>query len=93
MGFAPKRKSESDKPHPLEEIVLSMAKTGEIVDVSSVSYKLAGGFFVGNKKANKAYRLVAADVLCYMTDQGKLVQHGEWDSKDISEGGPRFSLA
>ncbi|OQX25258.1 MAG: hypothetical protein BWK80_16525 [Desulfobacteraceae bacterium IS3] len=93
MGFPQKMMSKYDKPHPLEEIVLSMAKSGEIVDVSSVSYKLSGGFFVGNQRANKAYRLVAADVLSYMTDQGKLVQHGEWDSKDISKGGPCFSLA
>ena len=79
---------------PLEPIVLAMAENREVIDVSSVSCRLAGGcIFMGKwaSKGNRAYRIVAADLLGYMADAGRLEQHGEFGPKP-EDGGPYFTV-
>ena len=81
------------KPHPLEWVIIEMAKAGKIIDVSSVAPALCGGILLNSDKGNNAYRIVAADVLGYMAIDGRLIQHGEWANKRKPEqGGPHFSL-
>lgn len=79
----------SSRPHPLESVVLRMADAGEILDVTTVACALAGGLF-REKKGRNAYRVVAADVLGYMTSQGKLIQHGDFGPRP-EDGGPYFT--
>ena len=80
----------SSRPHPLESVALRMADAGEILDVTTVACALAGGLF-REKKGRNAYRVVAADVLGYMTSQGKLIQHGDFGPRP-EDGGPYFTV-
>lgn len=79
--------------HPLEYIVFHMARENEIIDVTTVAYRLSGAFLRGrdSAKGRKAYRMVAADLLGYMTTAGRLEMHGDF-GKHPEEGGPYFLL-
>ncbi len=80
--------------HPLEHIIIAMAEANKILDVSSVSSTLSGDVVFRGKdadKGHKAYRIVAADVLGYMTHAGRLEMHGLF-GKYPEDGGPWFSL-
>ena len=88
-------KAQAAIKHPLEFIVEDMLEKNEIVDVSGVAARLSQvTLLYGNSfsKGNKAYRIVAADVLRYMTAAGRLTQHGDFASGTRPEaGGPWFS--
>ena len=88
-------KAQAAIEHPLEFIVVDMLEKNEIVDVSGVAARLSRVTLLnGNSfsKGNKAYRIVAADVLRYMTAAGRLTQHDDFVSKTQPEaGGPWFS--
>lgn len=82
------------KQHPLEPFILKMAENGEILDVSNVASCISGVTVFHGKgaiKGEKAYRVVAADVLGYMASAGRLDQHGEFGANP-EDGGPYFTL-
>lgn len=89
--------TQKTKPHPLSPLILEMAAQSQMLDVSTVFCALSGTTsLLGSraKEGTKAYRLVAVDVLEYMTDQGILTQVGEWSNSSRKEcGGPSFVLA
>ena len=63
------------KPHPLESIVLKAFQDGDRLDATKLFPYLAGCSAFGGKGAasgNKAYLIVAKDVLGFMEAQGKL---------------------
>lgn len=80
--------------HPLEHIALQAARRhGNVIDVTDLAYELAGSVVRGPEKGNGAYRIVAADILCVMHQQGKLEQFAPWTSKRCPEkGGAYFRL-
>ena len=79
--------------HPLESIVMDYAVTHKEFDILDIIPELCGASVVSPPKGMKAYRVVAADVLCILVKQGKLVKRGAWMSKRCPEkGGPVFSL-
>ena len=82
----------TQRRHPLENVIIGMAKANKMIDITTTSIELAAGMVRG--RGGEAYRIVAADVLLCMTETGKLVRHGEWSNKNKpEEGGPYFTLA
>ena len=75
----------------MSAIVTAMARSGAIVDVTSVAVCLSGGASM-RKRKHAAYRVVAADLLIGMTAAGLLIQHGEFGPKR-EDGGPWFTIA
>jgi hypothetical protein len=77
-------------------MVLALAEKGQMIDVTTVAAALAGAtHFIGANadKGQKAYRVVAADVLGCMADCGALVQSGPWSNpKRPEDGGPAFTV-
>lgn len=80
------------KTHPLAPLVLALFEHTSVVDVTDVAYALAGAL-VRPSKGQKAYRIVAADVLGYLWHQGVLVRHGEGDLLRPADGGFWYTLA
>ena len=86
----------STKPHPLEYAVWkiferyeekAIGDRGVELDLVHITLGLAGGG-LRQQRGDKAYRIVAEDVLGYMTGQGKLVMDGRSArSKRVSDGG------
>ena len=90
-----RNRHQNPDPHPLEPIILSMAAKHHILDVPLVAHGLSGGGFRGRSatKGTLAYRIVAADVLGYMADSGRLEQIGDWvDPSCKDKGGASFIL-
>lgn len=83
--------------HPLDGAVVAIAKRGMALDVTSVSLGLMGVSTLlggGGQAAQKAYRIVAADVLSCMAHAGRLVQVEPWtDERHKERGGALFELA
>lgn len=66
------------KPHPLEGVVMQMVQDGKFIDVVGVAIQLGnrGGWPYKQATAhNKAYRIVACDVLRHMVKRRVLEQH------------------
>lgn len=94
---SPKWKSKRAKSnnHALEEIIVEMAKSNKIIDVTEVAMTLFGDAFPvrAQVKRQKAYKIVASHLLEHMEKAGRLVQHGAWQDKlNLEEGGPYFTL-
>lgn len=91
-----RKRHQNPDPHPLEPIILSMAAKHHILDVPLVAHGLSGGAFFRGRDATKgtlAYRVVAADVLGYMADSGRLEQIDDWvDPRRKHKGGASFIL-
>ena len=85
------------KKHPLAPLVFELAEKDKIVDVTSVAAMLSGvTCFRGRNAAmgTKAYRVVAADVLCWMEKDGDLIQRQPWeDEKHPENGGAYFEIS
>ena len=64
------------RKHALESIVLNTFEENAHQDRSTIAYVLAGAF-IRPARDNKAYFIVAEDVLA-MERQGKLVQEQGW---------------
>src|SRR2546423_5103771 len=80
-------------PHPLAPVVLALFAHETTLDVTMVSDALAGGG-VSPAKGQRAYRIVAADVLGYLWCSGALVRHGHCDAPRCPErGGWYYTLA
>jgi hypothetical protein len=66
--------------HPLHQTVVAIFRRDPYQDVAKLAVELSGCRFLGKRAAgsNKAYRIVAADVLDYMLSQGHLTrdEHG-----------------
>lgn len=82
--------------HPMEHIVIAMGKRGELIDLPTVTCAIMGCTSLLGKRgqtAQRAYRLVASDILGVMADAGRLVQVEPWeDKKRMEKGGARFEL-
>jgi hypothetical protein len=62
--------------HPLAPLVLGLFAQESTLDVAIVTVALMGCTFLSPAKGNRAYRIVAADVLGCLWDAGHLVRHG-----------------
>jgi hypothetical protein len=69
-------------PHPLEPVVLEIASRVGLLDVPKLAHELCGCcVFRGRRAAsgNRAYHIVAEDVLGYMFNRGRLaIRHDGW---------------
>jgi hypothetical protein len=87
----------TSKQHPLEYAIWRIFEKyekasgdpgGVELDLVHVSYGLAGAGISGPRRGDKAYRIVAEDVLGFMTGQGKLIMNGRFArSKRVIDGG------
>lgn len=81
------------RPHPLASLVLDMLTCTTVVDVTDLAMALAGSMMYP-AKCRKAYRIVAADVLGYMWQQGVLERHGVVENpRRPEDGGYWYTLA
>lgn len=82
--------------HPMEHIVIAMGKRGKLIDLPMVTCAIMGCTSILGKRGQtmqRAYRLVASDLLAVMADAGRLVQVEPWeDEKRMEKGGARFEL-
>lgn len=82
--------------HPMEHIVVEMGKHGKLIDLPTVTCAIMGCTSIFGKRGQtmqRAYRLVASDLLSVMADAGRLVQVEPWeDKKRMEKGGARFEL-
>ena len=73
--------------HPLAPLVLGLFATETTLDVAIVTVALMGCTFLSPAKGNRAYRIVAADVLGCLWDAGHLVRHGAANPRCPEKGG------
>lgn len=82
--------------HPMEHIVIAMGKRGELIDLPMVTCAIMGCTSIRGKRGQameRAYRLVATDLLSVMVNAGRLVHVEPWeDRKRMEKGGARFEL-
>lgn len=76
--------------HPLAETVIAMFEKHSTLDVSIVATEL--GAPTRPQKGPRAYRIVAADVLCCLHEQGRLVRHGVLNRRKAEDGGHWYTL-
>jgi hypothetical protein len=91
MKGGEKMKVKTESGHPLGSFVFKLAEENKIIDVCSLAMELCGNAIFKAEKGNRAYRIVAADVLGYMTCEGILKQHGSYHGQP-EKGGPYFTL-
>lgn len=108
MSGTPKKYRKSDHPHPLEPLVMkSFAEAEEVYASSlphakpmvsewSVARQLSGADNItspgGSDKGNRAYSIVASDVLGFMVCAGRLVRHGSGNKRCPEKGGFYYTL-
>ncbi len=82
--------------HPMEHIVIAMGKRGKLIDLPTVTCAIMGCTSIRGKRGKtveRAYRLVATDLLAVMADAGRLLQVEPWEDKNrMEKGGARFEL-
>lgn len=76
--------------HPLAETVMAMFEKHEVLDVTIVAGEL--GSPSRPLKGPRAYRIVAADVLCCLHSQKRVVRHGTINPGKIEDGGHWYTL-
>ncbi len=76
--------------HPLAPMVMKMFGKHTTLDVTIVAAEL--GSPTRPQKGPRAYRIVAADVLCCLHEQGHIVRHGNIDRHKIEDGGHWYTL-
>ena len=82
--------------HPMEHLVVGMGRRGELIDLPTVTCAIMGCTSISGNRGQtmqRAYRLVAADLLLVMVKAGRLVQMEPWENERRPEmGGARFEL-
>lgn len=76
--------------HPLSKTVMGMFEEHTTLDVSIVSVEQ--GSPSRPLKGSRAYRIVAADVLCCLHSQGRIVRHGTVNRRKVEDGGHWYTL-
>lgn len=76
--------------HPLAEIVMGMFEKHDALDVTIVAGEL--GSPSRPAKGPQAYRIVAADVLCILHEQGRIVRQGRIKPGKAEDGGHWYTL-
>lgn len=76
--------------HPLAETVMGLFEKHSTLDVAIVAGEL--GSPSRPLKGPRAYRIVAADVLCILHEQGRIVRHGTINRRKAEDGGHWYTL-